>query len=104
MEELSPAEVTQALSDWLGKVGKIDVSRDGPGGRITGWIMHPDFTGISRTTRQTWLWEGTGEAGNLPAWKGLRVEFGARSVEIGVILTYSPAEYENAFGSDAQTA
>jgi hypothetical protein len=104
MEELKPEEVTHALREWLGERGSVEVSRNGPEERITGWIMHPDFTGVSRAIRQSWLWDGFGEEGMLPQWQGLRGTFRDRAGQIGLILTYSPAEYENAFGESAQTA
>src|SRR5258706_16328791 len=103
MEKLKPEEVARALKDWLGDRAIVDVSRDDPNGRITGWIMHPDFTGVSRVVRQSWLSDGFGEEGKLSQWAGLRGTFKERATQIGLILTYSPAEYENAFGDSAKT-
>jgi len=104
MEELKPQEITQALMSWLGEKGVVEVSRDSPSGRISGWVMHPSFTGVSRAERQSWLWDGFGEGGTIPRWQGLRGTFKERATQIGLVLTYSPAEYENAFGESARTA
>jgi hypothetical protein len=101
MEELTADEVHSAIKDWLGQAGLVDVSREQPDARITGWIMHPEFTGISHATRQAWLWDGFEQSGSLEQWKGLRGTFRERSAQIGLILTYSPAEYENALGISA---
>lgn len=101
MEQLTAEEVRSSIRNWLGDDSIVEVSRDDPGGRITGWIMHPRFTGLSHSDRQAWLWNGSGEAGELTPWKGLKGTFQARSSQIGLILTYSPAEYENAFDESA---
>ena len=101
MAKLTEDEVKAAVEGWLGPLGQIHMSRGGPGSRITGWIMHPDFKGVMHADRQGWLWNGFGEEGTLKPWKGLRETFKERSSQIGLILTYSPAEYENAFGQSA---
>ncbi len=101
MEIVTAEEVEQALTDWLGPDGRVEVSRDGPQGRITGWVMHPDFTGVSRATRQSWLWDGFAEEGELQPWAGLRGTFNKRATQIGLMLTYSPSEFENAMGKSA---
>ena len=101
MEELTADEVRSVLQIWLGEAGLVEVSRDEPNGRITGWIMHPEFTGVSHATRQAWLWDGFEQVGSLVQWKGLRGTFRERSTQIGLILTFSPAEYENALGLSA---
>jgi hypothetical protein len=101
MEELTAEEVQSALKGWLGPDGIVDVSRDEPRGRITGWIMHPGFTGISHATRQSWLWDGFEQGVFLEQWKGLRGTFRERSAQVGLVLTYSPAEYDNALGQSA---
>ena len=101
MEELTADDVQSALQGWLGPEGRVEVSRDQPNGRITGWIMHPYFTGVSHAERQEWLWNGFVQRGLLEHWRGLRETFKERSTQIGLILTYSPAEYENALGQSA---
>ena len=101
MEQLTSTEVSAALNDWLGATGIVEVSRDQPNGRITGWIMHPDFTGVSIAERQSWLWNGFGEEGHFKRWSGLRGTFQDRTTQIGLILTYSPAEYEDALDETA---
>jgi len=101
MEELTAGEVQSAIKAWLGQLGLVEVSRDEPGGRITGWIMHPEFSGVSHATRQAWLWDGFEQQGHLEQWKGLRGTFRERSAQIGLILTFSPAEYENALDISA---
>jgi hypothetical protein len=101
MEELSAGDVQAALNGWLEPMGLVEVSRDKPDGRITGWIMHPLFLGVSHAERQKWLWEGFEGTDLLKQWQGLRGTFKGRSTQIGLILTYSPAEYENALGQSA---
>jgi hypothetical protein len=54
-----------------------------------------------RVERQAWLWDGVEQVGLLEQWKGLRDTFKSRSAQIGLILTYSPAEYEKALGLSA---
>jgi len=65
IEELTAEEVRSALQGWLEPEALVEVSRDQPNGRITGWIMHPGFTGISHATRQAWLWDGFEQTGLL---------------------------------------
>jgi hypothetical protein len=98
MEVVSLNKVKDALGAWLGPEGMVDLEKAGKSGRITGWIMHPAFRGIPRAERQKWLWTGFEQVGTLPEWNGLRNLFGEGSAQIGVILTYSPEEYENALG------
>ena len=104
MAKLKSEDVEAALAKWLGEGGLIDVSRDSKNGRITGWVMHPSFKGVSRADHQSWLWEGYGDEGSLTRWQGLRGTFQERASQIGLLLTFSPAEYENAFGKSAQSA
>ena len=101
MEKLKPEAIIKALQALLGPDSAIELSRDDPAGRITGWIMHPGFKGISHHGRQEWLWNGSSEEGDLPKWQGLRNAFGERSAQIGLVLTYSPLEYQNAFDESA---
>jgi hypothetical protein len=101
MEKLTEAEVKEALHGWLGPDAVIDISRDRPEGRITGWITHPSFAGVEPTERQSWLWNGQGEQGDLPPWPGLRQTFNQRSSQIGMLFTFSPIEYQNAFDESA---
>lgn len=103
-ERLDVGRVAQALQAWLGKSGTVDLARDAPGARITGWIMHPAFTGVDRATRQDWLWKGTSAGEMIQPWSGLRAGFGEQASQIGLILTFSPIEYENAFGEMPKTA
>src|SRR5437868_15294294 len=97
-EMLEEQAVRQALTDWLGPRGLVEVSRDEPEGRITGWIMHPSFAGVDNATRQDWIWQGLPQPGSLPMWSGLRGRFGDKAAQIGMIFTFSPFEYESAFG------
>lgn len=43
MEKLTNDQVQKALREWLGPDAVIEVSRDAPKSRMTGWIMHPAF-------------------------------------------------------------
>jgi hypothetical protein len=63
--------------------------------------MHPHFAGVSHVERQAWLWNGYQQGELFVGWNGLRDIFRERSVQIGLILAYSPAEYENALGQSA---
>jgi hypothetical protein len=101
MEELTANEVRAALEGWLRDTGLVDVARDQPNGRITGWIMHPHFAGVSHAERQNWLWNGREQDDHFGDWEGLRNIFRDRSTQVGLILTYSPAEYDNALGQSA---
>ena len=101
---LSGTEVSNALKQWLGADAIVDVSRESPDSRITGWIMHPHFAGVDRATRQDWVWTGFHQPGKLPEWSGLREIFKNRADQIGMIFTFSPIEYENAFNEKPKTA
>ena len=97
-------ELSSALKGWLGSEAVVEVSRDTPDGRITGWIMHPYFHTVDRSTRQDWLWLGFHEGKGLNDWPGLRTMYGELATQIGMIFTFSPLEYENAFGETPKTA
>ena len=101
MEKLTNDQVQKALREWLGPDAVIEVSRDAPKSRITGWIMHPAFKNVSHATRQAWLWDGSAQGALNKDWKGLRGVFREKSSQIGLILTYSPPEYQNAFSQSA---
>ena len=101
MEELNANEVTESLKAWLGEGTTVELSRDSPEGRLTGWIMHPAFAGISRAVRQEWLWNGFSDEGALPHWEGLRSRLRERAAQIGLFLTFSPHEYEQTFAEAA---
>jgi len=101
VDQLTSKEVQAALEGWLGSSAIVDVSREVPNGRITGWIMHPSFAGVPAADRQSWLWNGYGDQGTLPRWDGLRGKSKGQSTQIGLILTYSKLEYENALDETA---
>ncbi len=104
MEKLDSKTVAEAVREWVGANALIELSRDSAEGRITGWIVHEAFAKVDRSTRQTWLWDGMSGNQLLKPWKGLRGTFGELATQIGLVLSFSPTEYENAFGESAQTA
>lgn len=104
MERLKIQQVKKALQEWLGKNGSVELEQESSEDRITGWIVHPQFAGVSRAVRQSWLWDGFEQSGELSSWPGLRGTFREQSTQIGLVLTFSPAEYDSAFGEEKKSA
>lgn len=98
--EVNEKAVRQALADWVGRDGRVQIERSGTG-KIRGYIVHPHFTGVSVAERQSWLWQGVPNSGVLD-WKGLNALFGEGATEIGMIFAYSPAEYKDFIAEEAQ--
>jgi len=100
---LTPKEVTDALNGWLGTEGRANVGWTSPGSRITGYIVHPNFRGLAPKERQDWLWNGVPKPRG-GDWTGLNAVFKERATQIGVILAYSPDEYEQLFDTETDVA
>lgn len=61
----------------------FEIRRDFPDGNITGYIVRRAFDGIRTAERQADLWNY------------LREELGPDSVDVGLILAFSPEEFSD---------
>jgi acid stress-induced BolA-like protein IbaG/YrbA len=58
--------------------------RDGATGRYSGFLIRRDFRRVATSERQKWIW------------KVLRDNFGDESVNVSLILAFSPEEWKEA--------
>jgi hypothetical protein len=96
--ELTPTRVEEALRRWVGDDGRASVTGTIPGSRLTGYVAHPAFRGLSVRERQALLWNGDTQ------WEGLNRLFGDEATQIGVIFTYSLEEFDDLFGGETDVA
>jgi len=61
----------------------FDVKRERPGSNITGYVVRRDFRGINSADRQK----------NFRTY--LEDRFGTESAEIGLVLTFTPEEFDD---------
>lgn len=73
-------EVEAAIDQILGPGQISDLGIEN--GRVAGYVCHPAFAGMDAAERRSLLWNG------------LRAHFAERSTLIGVLLLYSPKEYQ----------
>lgn len=79
---MEPEELQKALEERL-PGADVQIERNASSGKISGYFVHDSFRGQSHVFRQQQLWEF------------LRQTFGPRSVEVGMIFTYTPEEFDS---------